>query len=454
MFLTLRRFILARWTSFMLHVSTLWGFLLFQQQDPLHKDTANAQADHNTTNNFPPTEEQLEERIKKFIDSLDEDAICRLASQHNGQKPCRIVGRDRGSFNVCFFIHFDQDGMRWVSEVTTMRYLQCNTTIPIPRIHAYGQDAGLAKGHSTQPFLICDHVAGHPLNMRMLAKAAKEQRMRFYDDLIDILAQLYQPQFSVAGSLIASAHNEADPAVGGLLSMAANELGRCCQEEGDIKTFASARQYMDYQYRVLSKTYSLPTEELSRKQAQMELFALDSLEKQIPVLVSSQRANDPFVLAHMDLRCGNIMVTEDLHILAIIDWEFAGTIPRQLFTPPPCITGHDLDAVAAAPHYTAYPEFLQVLEEKSSTSQTCAKLRDDWKSLPDLAFPIAQILRHHSCLIRVYYKFIFPKLYDGEKGSVVPEFFERQDIVKSLAVEVTRRDSWLSANKPKQIKSG
>ncbi|RSL84026.1 hypothetical protein CEP52_016548, partial [Fusarium oligoseptatum] len=294
---------------------------------PLHKDTANAQADHNTTNNFQPTEYQLEERIKKFIDSLDEDAICRLASQHNGQKPCRVVGRDRGSFNVCFFIHFDQDGMRWVSEVTTMR---------------------------------------------------------------------------------------------------------CCQEEGDIKTFASARQYMDYQYRVLSKTYSLPTEELSRKQAQMELFALDSLEKQIPVLASSQRANDPFVLAHMDLRCGNIMVTEDLHILAIIDWEFAGTIPQQLFTPPPCITGHDLDAVAAAPHYTAYPEFLQVLEEKSSTSQTCAKLRDDWKSLPDLAFPIAQILRHPSCLIRVYYKFIFPKLYDGEKGSVVPEFFERQELSNPL----------------------
>ncbi|KAI8681736.1 APH domain-containing protein [Fusarium keratoplasticum] len=345
MFLALRRFILAPWTSFLLHVSTLWGFLLFQQEDPrandaanpVNNDTADAQADRDTANTFPPTEEQLEERIKKFIVSLDEDAICRLASQHNGQKPCRVVGRDRGSFNVCFFIHFDQDGGRWVvriplepvvqhawdkvqSEVATMRYLQCSTSIPIPRVHAYGQDAGLVKGYSTeQAFLICDHIAGQPLNMRMPSKATKEQRMRFYGDLIDILAQLYQLEFSAAGSLMPNAHNEADPTVGGLLPMAANELGRCCQDQGAVKTFASARQYMDYQYRVLSKTYSLPTEELSRKQAQMELFALDSLEGQIPLLVSSQRSNDPFMLAHMDLRCRNIMATEDLRIHAIID---------------------------------------------------------------------------------------------------------------------------------------
>ncbi|RSL66087.1 hypothetical protein CEP54_003915 [Fusarium duplospermum] len=467
MFLALRRFILARWTSFLFHVSTLWGFLLFQQE-PVNNNTIDVQTGHDTPDHFPLTEEQLEEKIDKFVDCLDEDAICRLASQHNGQKPCRVVGRDRGSFNVCFFIHFDEDGMRWVvriplepvvqnawdkvqSEVTTMRYLQRSTTIPIPRIHAYGQDTGLVKGHSMgQPFLICDHIAGQLLNMRMLAKATKEQRTHFYDGLIDILAQLYQLEFPVAGSLMPNAHNEADPAVGGLLSMAANELGRCCQEEGGIKTLTSASQYMDYQYRVLSKTYSLPTEELSRKQAQMELFALDSLEKQIPMLVSSQRPNDPFALAHMDLRCGNIMVTQDLRILAIIDWEFSGTIPRQLFTPPPWITGHDLEAVAAVPHYTAYPEFLQVLEEKSLTSETCAKLRDDWKSLPDLAFPVAQIFRHPSCLIRVYYKFIFPKLCDGEKASVVPEFFERQNIAKTLAVE----DSWWSTNKPKQTKSG
>lgn len=275
--------------------------------------------------------------------------------------------------------------------------------------------------------------------MRMLSKATKEQRMRFYGDLIDILAQLYQLEFSAAGSLMPNAQNGADPTVGGLLSMAANELGRCCQDQEGVQTFASARQYMDYQYRVLSKTYSLPAEELSRKQAQMELFALDSLEKQIPMLVSSQWSNDSFVLAHMDLRCGNIMVTEDFRILAIIDWEFAGTIPRQLFTPPSWITGHDLDAVVVVPHYTAYPEFLQVLEEKSLTSETCAKLRDDWKSLPDLALPMAQIFRHPSCLIRVYYKFIFPKLYDGEKASVVPEFFERRDIAKTLAVEVRHR---------------
>lgn len=82
-------------------------------------------------------------------------------------------------------------------------------------------------------------------------------------------------------------------------------------------------------------------------------------------------------LAHLDLRCGNITITEDLRIHSIIDWEFTGTVPRHLFTPPPWITGHDLAAVAAIPHSRIYSEFLEVLGAKSTTTRDCAKLRDN-----------------------------------------------------------------------------
>lgn len=292
-------------------------------------------------------------------------------------------------------------------------------------------------------FLICDYIPGQSLHIKMLADATKPQQEQFFDDLVNILAQLRKLEFPTSGSLMPNPDNESEPVMGDLLSMAANELQRCRPDRGRAKTFSSEERYMAYKYHVLSDMYRLPTPDLDREQVQMELFALDCLGKGMPKLAEPQRRNGggSFVLAHPDLRCGNIIVTQDLRIRAIVDWEFAGTIPPCLFTPPPWITGHDISATAAILYRSMYPEFLQVLEAKSTTSEDCAKLRDDWKRVPDLAFPVAQIFRQPSTLVGVYYKFIFCQLFKGkDRTSVVSEFFERdQGVAGTLATEVERR---------------
>jgi len=66
---------------------------------------------------FPPTAEQIEEDLKTFIDSIDPDAVCRLASQHNSSKACRIFREPaNGSYNVCYFVEFE-DGTQWVVRI-------------------------------------------------------------------------------------------------------------------------------------------------------------------------------------------------------------------------------------------------------------------------------------------------------------------------------------------------
>lgn len=74
-----------------------------------------------TADTFPLTWEQTNAQIEEFIDSISEEAICDLASRYRGQGPCTVVGRDRGSFNVCFFVRFDtdtdHDHARWVVRV-------------------------------------------------------------------------------------------------------------------------------------------------------------------------------------------------------------------------------------------------------------------------------------------------------------------------------------------------
>ncbi|KAK0721847.1 hypothetical protein B0T26DRAFT_700441 [Lasiosphaeria miniovina] len=66
---------------------------------------------------FPPTYDQIEGALKAFIDSIDPDAVCSLASLHNSSKNCRMF-RDAasGSYNVCYFVEFD-DGTQWVVRI-------------------------------------------------------------------------------------------------------------------------------------------------------------------------------------------------------------------------------------------------------------------------------------------------------------------------------------------------
>ncbi|KAH7175951.1 phosphotransferase enzyme family protein [Dactylonectria macrodidyma] len=334
---------------------------------------------------FPLTGEQLEERIEEFINSISEDTVCRSASRHYGQTPCRVVRRDRGSFNICFFVLFDVDNITWVmripleplipdawnkvqSEVATTRYIGHNTTIPIPRVHAYGRDSDLVQaGSITVPFLVGDYIPAQS----------------------------------------------------------------CYQRQRDRSVFCSEEQCLAYQHHILSEIYRLPIKDSSIDPVQMELFALESLREHVFGSFEFPRCMAPFVLSHQDFRCSNIIVTEDLRVCGIIDWELTGTIPRHLFTPP-WITSHDLIAVGACPVAAAaitpseiYPEFLRVLDARSATSNGCAKLRDSWKHQPEIKLPVAQILRHPSYLIRVYYKFIFPQLFRDDGGALALEVKHR-----------------------------
>lgn len=52
----------------------------------------------------------------EFVNSIDGDAVCRLASQHNEGIDCEISNSDHGSFNICFFIRF-RDDTTWVVRV-------------------------------------------------------------------------------------------------------------------------------------------------------------------------------------------------------------------------------------------------------------------------------------------------------------------------------------------------
>ncbi|KFG86298.1 phosphotransferase enzyme family protein [Metarhizium anisopliae] len=418
---------------------------------------------------YPLTPQQVENSIEAFIASINKSAICALASRHNGGKSCRIIDQRNGSFNICFFVLFDAEDVKWVvripiepvisntwakvvSEITTIKYIKSKTTIPCPDVYGYGHEDTLTEGVST-PFMLMECLHGQQLSTRAVLHATETQRRNLYIDLIDTLAQLRQLEFPAAGSLIPkseSPDDESDPIIGPLLSMTVNEFERQREMPQATEVYTSMKDFIDLHSHILSETFQLPVQELEYRQAKMKIFALNSIAKEIRTYSELQEPSHSFVLAHPDLRCGNILVDDDFHILGIIDWEFTHTVPRQLLLPPPWITGHDPDTllvITGVPRHQILQEFSRVLQEMHEASNGWTLLWQDWGFQQGIHLqvegpllrlsPVSQILRHPSSLMDVYYSSIFQRIFGSAtcKDVVINDFFEDKEN-RELAMRV------------------
>lgn len=304
--------------------------------------------------------------------------------------------------------------------------------------------------------MIMNLIRGRQLHTKTFLLATKAQRRQLYTDIIDVLSQLRNLEFPAGGSLMPNPeNNDCGPILGPFLSMTANEYERSSGTTLRPEIFTSVKRFVDYHCDILTETYRLPVEELTCRDAKTELYALDNLSKEIPKCIDPMPPSPLFVLAHPDLRFGNIFVDDDFHILGIIDWQFTSTIPIQLFTPPPWITGHDPDTLrimrglVRAPLrgeiFAEFRDVLQSLREKSSISE---KLWHEWgfqqqervgqgEALNQILPAVAQILRHPSCLMGVYYSSIFRVLLGplANRDAEIHKFFSHPDNA-SLAEQV------------------
>ncbi|KXX82319.1 putative choline kinase 3 [Madurella mycetomatis] len=137
----------------------------------------------------------------------------------------------------------------------------------------------------------------------------------------------------------------------------------------------------------------------------------------LPMSEQAFGAAQSVVLSHLDLRWPNIIVDDYLNNLVIIDWEWTGSIPRQLFTLPFWVYREE------------FTQFRSVILYKSETSDLCRQLAEE-------TLPIAELLRRLSQLIAIFYQALYPKLFEASRDKVVPQFFERSE--KELALEVQR----------------
>ena len=124
-------FNLQKWGPFFLRLAQFCEQLIFHkgtqktaqgQESPQHEIPTTSVAPLSAT--YPLTWNEIHAKISEFIKIIDEKGVASLASRYNGDKHCDIIRRENGSFNICFFVHFPADNVRWVVRVPIVLVIQ------------------------------------------------------------------------------------------------------------------------------------------------------------------------------------------------------------------------------------------------------------------------------------------------------------------------------------------
>lgn len=361
---------------------------------------------------FPATSEQDAQQRSQFISTISLEKISALALRYSTQDYCHIIKRDSGSFNVNFIIEF-KDKTKCVirvpilpfvhdpwskvlGHVAVSRYLKETTQIPVARVRAFGRNEQLSNdGNIEYCFLILDFIEGQSLTNRILFESTAERRARFFSQLIEILVELRQTSFPALGSLMPGTDTRL-PVVGDLRSIPLNELRR------SVPATTSVRKYMESQLQVVSDSLAVPVADQAIDDIKLETFALHFMDKHL-INAGYNYEENGYSLCHPDLQLANIIVNDDLQINGIIDWDDASTVPKQLFSPPPWISGADDQSIMA--FQSLHAEFRSILMVKSKTNSICREMSKQWygetNGETNKALYIAHIIRYPTELAEV-----------------------------------------------------
>ncbi|OJJ67208.1 hypothetical protein ASPBRDRAFT_34509 [Aspergillus brasiliensis CBS 101740] len=164
------------------------------------------------------------ERASRYIE-FDFDALCRrildLSPKASSIIDCQKL---EGGFNRVFVFELNDDTrlvaklsfalagpprLTTSSEVATINYLQANTTVPIPRITDWNDDATSIENAIGSEYIIMEHAAGVQLHNQWHGMADK-QRVKCIDAIYRKLKEVVDLQFPCFGSLY-SEHNSVFP---------------------------------------------------------------------------------------------------------------------------------------------------------------------------------------------------------------------------------------------------
>ncbi|RAK71660.1 phosphotransferase enzyme family protein [Aspergillus fijiensis CBS 313.89] len=341
--------------------------------------------------------------VDKVNETYRAGHLCRwVSSFHPEQLPCQLDGTfHHGAYNAGIKMVFG-DGTAWIvrfprvrkvcddfidekvaMEVTALNLYHNSTTIPVPKVHAWGPATSNPLGLG--PFIIMDFIHGVSLSHLLQAPNALCPTRIIYRQLANSMLQLFELDFfDQIGSLPSPQADTQSHTLLRPLTFKAHSI----LQNGGVNTFgdrtqgfATTTEYFQY---VADQDWEQlihqPNSTVGFYDAKNKYLAFKVLRALIPDLVNAKYDRCKFELICDDLGLANLIVrgSKDLTVVGVIDLEGSYIGPAQLFGSAPWwllqdrpvnsswdFTGDEPPEIATR-YFRCLDIFIDVLEEEEA----------------------------------------------------------------------------------------
>ncbi|CEN62883.1 hypothetical protein ASPCAL09512 [Aspergillus calidoustus] len=329
--------------------------------------------------------------------------ICQLADQYRHRDDCFLRSMHRGSFNFSIRLHWEDGKEDWLirfpipgksmfldqkvyREAVLMKHIAEETNIPVPKIICYGRASENSTGLG--PFIIMTWVEGKKLSdvlrdedseVDMLnPNLAPDVLKRAYYQIAGVLSSLWSLNFDKIGSLGEESTNGKIVIDGPPLTQEVNELIRASgiQDPSPQRTYHTSTDYIKFLLDLQSTQLEQQRNSVYDSEDCRNKYACRQLMKAIALNFIPSNDDGPFKLFCDDFGPGNVLVNDELEIVAVIDWEFCYAAPSQFAASIPWWLllrrpDYIVDDIGPASFFDAFlPKantFIQALEERERT---------------------------------------------------------------------------------------
>jgi hypothetical protein len=306
---------------------------------------------------------------ERLLEDSTQLAIGKFIAKYRQGVPKEVGALKAGAFNALFRLKFLDGGSAVIrfakpgrtmfpeekirNEVATMRYIQDHSAIPVPFVLHWGtrEESPLEIG----PFIIMEYV-NHAMSMTaalntpgltpdippILDPNIDEAKLELlYRQVANILLQLSKLEHPLIGALEETGEWQWE-VTRRPLSMPMNELvrtGTLPRAKLPVSTFSTTADYLKclaelhVDHLTHQRNDAIESKaDCQRKYTARKLFQKLAGEKK---LVSDVYDKGPFKFWCDDLRPSNILLDENLQIVAVIDWEFSYAAPSEFTFAPP-----------------------------------------------------------------------------------------------------------------------